>query len=495
MTLTVVVGSSGSGKTTFLNDVHKSHKCTYIRQHHNIRPYVVVSKIPNFDPKGLPYWDIYEREGKAGIIRVGGTMGGDFTAGLSGGQRKLLLFELIIQRVKSQKDLLICLDEPFAGVTDDFVPFIVKRLEELRENHNIVLVTNDHVDTLTVMADNTITVSAIDRTTVQINEVEKTDRQKAILALCVGGTYAFKTSMEDLKFFVDVEILNGALMGVVPFTICAFSLFLVCFWNSDQDNAPLLVLGANEIAFFCLQPYLYSLVDWRDYMNEEAEALVHASKSMNTFLKTSLTLTMVLVISILEFAVVNADISGLESVSFWVGMLMDSVSLTFPFICLGLYTGLPFQTFAVLAGVPHMLMLFFSTTFSPGSGVEGVKELRYLFPRFYLWCMIPQVEDSMENCPSTDMANLLYCVLSALVAVVTFVIVMVILKTISARKEGKKSIKRAALRVRPSFRQLQLVFYGKDSKTGDQSMSSSTTSDYSRQPTTIGNFLRERFSI
>ena len=32
MTLTVVVGSSGSGKTTFLNDVHKINKCTYIRQ-------------------------------------------------------------------------------------------------------------------------------------------------------------------------------------------------------------------------------------------------------------------------------------------------------------------------------------------------------------------------------------------------------------------------------------------------------------------------------
>lgn len=31
MTLTVVVGSSGSGKTTFLNDVHRSHKCIYIR--------------------------------------------------------------------------------------------------------------------------------------------------------------------------------------------------------------------------------------------------------------------------------------------------------------------------------------------------------------------------------------------------------------------------------------------------------------------------------
>jgi hypothetical protein len=61
---------------------------------------------------------------------------------------------------------------------------------------------------------------------------------------------------------------------------------------------------------------------------------------------------MVLVISILEFAVVNADIDGLESVSFWVDMLMDSVSLTFPFIRLDLYTGgLPFQTFALPAGV------------------------------------------------------------------------------------------------------------------------------------------------
>ena len=64
------------GKTTFLNDTTKSHKCTYIRQYHNIRPYVTVSAIPNFDPKQLPYWDIYEREGKADTIQVGGTMAG-----------------------------------------------------------------------------------------------------------------------------------------------------------------------------------------------------------------------------------------------------------------------------------------------------------------------------------------------------------------------------------------------------------------------------------
>ena len=41
-----------------------------------------VSAIPNFDPKQLPYWDIYEREGKADSIQVGGTMAGEFTGTL-----------------------------------------------------------------------------------------------------------------------------------------------------------------------------------------------------------------------------------------------------------------------------------------------------------------------------------------------------------------------------------------------------------------------------
>ena len=151
-----------------------------------MRPYIPVSKIPNFDPTRLPYWDIYVKEGKDSTIKVGGTMAGEFTAGLSGGQRKLLLFELICQRTAAQSELLIALDEPFAGVTDDFVPFIVERLNEMRKKHNIVLVTNDHVETLTSMADNTITVSAVDRSVVKVKEIEGVDRQRAIFALSIG---------------------------------------------------------------------------------------------------------------------------------------------------------------------------------------------------------------------------------------------------------------------------------------------------------------------
>lgn len=88
-----------------------------------MRPYITVSKIPHFDPSRLPFWDIYVKEGKDQTIQAGGTLAGQFTAGLSEGQRKMLLFELICQRTADQSDLLIVLDEPFAGVTDDFVPY------------------------------------------------------------------------------------------------------------------------------------------------------------------------------------------------------------------------------------------------------------------------------------------------------------------------------------------------------------------------------------
>lgn len=247
MTLTIVVGSSGSGKTTFLNDVHKSHKCTYIRQYHNVRPYVAVTKIPNFDPTQLPYWATYENEGTAEGIKVGGTMAGVFTAGLSGGQRKLLLFELIYQRTKDQSKLLLVLDEPFAGVTDDFVPWIVDRLNLMREKHNILLVTNDHIETLTNMADNKITVSAIDRSKVEINEFKKVDREKAIHALSVGNDYNHQATEADLKFFMDVEVLrNPGVFGVIAFTLFAFTLFLATFWDSADDSAPFVLIAGGK---------------------------------------------------------------------------------------------------------------------------------------------------------------------------------------------------------------------------------------------------------
>jgi ABC-type lipoprotein export system ATPase subunit len=479
MTLTTVVGSSGSGKTTFLNDVHKSHKCIYIRQYHNMRPYITVSKIPNFDPTKLPYWEIYEREGKADSIKVGGTMAGEFTAGLSGGQRKLLLFELIRQRVQNQSELLIVLDEPFAGVTDDFVPFIVERLQEMRQRHNIVLVTNDHVDTLTELADNTITVSAIDRTKVRINERDAVDRSKAIGALSIGDHYVYDASGADLKFFLDVEVYNsGQIVGVSIFTIFSFLMILLSFWDSDRSSAPLVLIAAGIIAFFCINPYLLSLVDWRIAMREEAEALVHSSKGMNKFLKTNLTLLLIVLISLMEYGFINAVVSGLEDVKFWVGMLFDSASMTFPLIALGIFTNLPFQLVQILGSLPFLFMIFFSTTFSPGSGVAGIKALRYLFSRFYFWCMVPYVKESMEGCPDDDLL-ILYLILSALLGVFLFLVVDICLR-LKKRNSKKKSAQKLASMMDHEYEELLIELYGEKGLKRFQHLSST---HHSRQST------------
>merc|ERR1712183_603150 len=114
------------------------------------------------------------------------------------------------------------------------------RLNTLRKSHNILLVTNDHVDTLKEMADNTITVSAIDRSTVLVNGNNKVNREKAILALSVGNDYVYKASSADIKFFFDVEVAsNKGLLSVAIFTVFAFGLFLATFWESSEDSGPL----------------------------------------------------------------------------------------------------------------------------------------------------------------------------------------------------------------------------------------------------------------
>ena len=483
MPLTVVVGSSGSGKTTFLNDVHRSHKCIYIRQYHKIRPYVVVSKIPNFDPTQLPFWHIYQAEGRADTIAAGGTMAGKFTPGLSGGQRKLLLFEIVVQRImttqsnnkKKNKNhntqLLICLDEPFAGVTDDFVPFVVQRLQALRNlGHNVLLVTNDHVETLKALADHTIAVSAIDRSKVQINRNRPgVNREKVILALAQDGgggnneqqAYEYHANQADLKFFWDVEVVhNGGLLGIAMFTALCFTFYMVTFWNSSSENAALVLVAGGVVNFFSANPYFVELTDWRITMSEETEALLHASKNTNKLLKTLLALTLFVLLSALQFGMTNAVIDGFSSITFWIAMMMDAGSLLVPFILCGLYTHLPLQAAQIAARLPFLFMIFFSTAFSPGAGISGLKSLRYLFPRFYFWCMVPSVREQMEDCPSSDALTLVYLVLSALLIPFLFVLYKAV-SALSRSKQVKKiSMAQKNALMDDEFYQLRRELYG-----------------------------------
>mmetsp|Transcript_2398 Transcript_2398/g.4439 ORF Transcript_2398/g.4439 Transcript_2398/m.4439 type:complete len:637 (-) Transcript_2398:86-1996(-) len=458
MTLTVCVGASGSGKTTFLNDVHKSHKCTYIRQYHNLRPYIKVSAIPNFDETKLPYWHIYINEKKDKSIIVGGTIAGQFMPGLSGGQRKLLLFELIFQRTASQDNLLIVLDEPFAGVTDDFVPFIVKRLNEMRKNHNILLVTNDHVETLKRMADNTVTVSAIDRTKVTINEDKIVDRNMALLAMSIGDDYKHSANNSDLQFFFSVELSkNGGLLSIIVFALLEYGLYILTFWGSQPGNEAPVVIAASLVAFFVAKPYFMQLPDWRIHMKEEAEALLHSSKTMNKNLKLCLAILVVFTAGVLQYVSQVIVIGTMNDFKYFIGVLFDSFSIYISMIILGLFTDLPEQDCHLYGPLPYLFMLFFSSTFSPGSGVEGLKELKYLFTRYYLWCMLP-VEIGMEGCPESN--TLLYLFLSSLLVPFLFLLWKgweALRKTLNHRK--RKSAQREAA-ASLQFADLQLDLFG-----------------------------------
>ena len=373
----------------------------------------------------LPYWDTYIMEKKDKYVIIGGTIAGTDMAGLSGGQRKILLFELIFQRTATQENLLIVLDEPFAGVTDDFVPFIAERLNEMRDKHNVLLVTNDHVNTLKDIADNTITVSAINRSKVRINGKEGIDRNMALLAVSIGDGYKRNANSKDLEFFRNVEFSkNSGILEVAAYVTFAFGMFLFTFWDSKPGSEALVLIAAGNLAFFTANPYFLQLVDWRIHMVEEAEALMHSSMATNKLLKTILTLFLLLVITIIQFGcqeVVFGVMTRAEftSIEFFFGMLFDNVFQLIALICLGLYTEMPDQRVQILGQVPFLLSIFFSTSYSPGAGVKGAKELKYLFSTFYVWCMLPEM--GMEGCPA-ESKTLLYLILSSLIVPVLFLL-------------------------------------------------------------------------
>ena len=471
MVLTVVVGSSGSGKTTLLEDVHKINNSVYIRQYHTLRPYIPVRSIPNFDPTKLPFWDLYAKkeslDGDASKVnasynphvKIGGTLAGEFTPGLSGGQRKMMLFELVCQRIATSSGLLICLDEPFAGVTDDFVPFIVERLKEMRERHNVLLVTNDHVATLTALADSTITVSAIDRSKVQVSGVSFL-RETALHAVSLGKRYEHNVGNQDLWFFLDTEVLsNPQIKNVGVFTTFTMLLFLATFWDSRAGSEALVLVAIQIVCFFAINPYLIGLTDWRNTMIEEAEALLHCSVQTNLALKSGVVLAMLISVSIFAFGMLNACISTLGSAEYWLFMLFDSASLTLPFICFGLYSRLPLQVVQIVASLPFLLMIFFSTTFSPGAGVEGVKALRFLFARFYFWCKVPVVKETMDGCPA-DGALIGLTVFTGCLGLILFVTIQIFRVQVAGRRKlAKAQGKREAVMSTSDFEQLQKKLY------------------------------------
>jgi len=180
-------------------------------------------------------------------------------------------------------------------------------------------------------------------------------------------------------------------------------------------------------------------------MIEEAEALMHSSIETNLALKSCVVLVLLGTICAFSFGILNActGTGELASAEYLLFMLFDSASLTLPFICFGLYSKLPLQVVQIVASLPFLLMIFFSTTFSPGAGVGGVKVLRFLFARFYFWCKVPVVKHSMEGCPADD-ALLGFTVLTGCLGGVAFVIFQLIRVRVGGRRTNSRYLERRA---------------------------------------------------
>ena len=230
------------------------------------------------------------------------------------------------------------------------------------------------------------------------------------------------------------------------------------FWDSSPGSEALVLIAAGIISFFTMNPYFLQLCDWRIFMIEEAEALLHSSKDMNKALKTCLALTLLVVVSCIQFVCQEAVIGTLTTVQFFFGILFDNLSLMVSMLLLGLYTDLPDQAIQILGSMPFLLMIFFSTTFSPGAGVKGLKELRYLFSRYYLWCMLPQGTVDMEGCPEEN--TLLYLILAALLVPFLFVSYKVGTNTYKKLHNEKAQETRRESMKSMAFAELQLELFG-----------------------------------
>lgn len=70
----------------------------------------------------------------------------------------------------------------------------------MSQNHNVLLVTNDHVQTMKEIAKNSIVVSAIDRSFVSVNDMDKVNREVALNAVSNGNDYVHENSKDDQSF-------------------------------------------------------------------------------------------------------------------------------------------------------------------------------------------------------------------------------------------------------------------------------------------------------
>ena len=275
--------------------------------------------------------------------------------------------------------------------------------------------------------------------------VTSTKQQHVVQDWSHSGKDAKESSarMETLRFFLESEVWsNPAAKNVIVFALLSLAAgYLLAFWNSGTELASLILVANMWVGFQCLYPYILSLVPWRIAVDQEADALLHSSPQLHRLCKTILTAVLLLFVSFLQFVFCVATNRELCGPAYWIGIVTDLTSIFFLSVSLAIFSNLSLQTVQLVGGLPFISSVFLSTTFSPGAGIAGLKELRYLFSRFYLWCILPDVQELMEGCPVNASRGIssLYMILSSGTGIALFLMVNALLGRRDSRRHSSPS--------------------------------------------------------
>ena len=199
-------------------------------------------------------------------------------------------------------------------------------------------------------------------------------------------------------------------------------------------------------------------------------------------LKSLVSLMLLVVITTIAWVCLIAvlDTPVTNDFDMWVAMLFDMASMTLSFICLGLYSTLPLQIVETIALLPFLFMIFFSSTFSPGAGVEGLKGLRFLFSRFYLWCRLPDVAPSMEGCPAKSELTT-YTILSGCLGLFLFLVLQSVRALVARARADKEKHKHEEIAQRPEYQQIQAELYKNATNKIGRQLSGEAAANVSRR--------------